>query len=82
MERIDHVVLSDDATRAIAVQGYLRSPLRQLADVDVVHGVSTPLAQSSADWSQIQVQGMQNAQAPSPLMQNVDAQVAQPLMQR
>jgi hypothetical protein len=82
LARIDHVVLSDDATRAIAVQGDLRSPLRRLADVDVVGGVNTSLAQSSTDWSQIQVPGMQNMQAPSPLIQTVDAQVAQPSMQR
>lgn len=81
LERIDHVVLSDDATRAIAVQGDLRSPLRRLADVDVVSGVNTPLAQSSTDWTQFQSPA-QAVQAPSPLMQMADVQAAQPAMQR
>ena len=82
LERIDQVLLSEDASRAIAVQGDIRSPLRRFADVDVVSGVSTPLAQSSTDWSQFQLPGMQNAQAATPLMQSADAQVAQPSMQR
>lgn len=82
LERIDHVVLSDDATRAIAVQGDLRSPLRRFADVDVVGGVSTPLAQSSMDWSQLQTPGMKNMQAPAPLMQSADMQTVQPSLQR
>lgn len=38
------------------------------------------LAQSSMDWSLFQVLGRQNAQAPTPLMQSADAQVAQPSM--
>ncbi|MFK2904365.1 peptidoglycan-binding protein [Dyella ginsengisoli] len=82
LERIDQVILSEDASRAIAVQGDIRSPLRRFADVDVVSGVSTPLAQSSTDWSQFQTPGMQSVQAPTPLMQSADAQVAQPSMQR
>ncbi|HET6431261.1 peptidoglycan-binding domain-containing protein [Dyella sp.] len=82
LERIDQVLLSKDASRAIAVQGDLHSPLRRFADVDVVTGVNTPLAQSSTDWAQFQVPGMQNVQAPAPLMQSADAQVAQPSMQR
>jgi len=76
------VILSEDASRAIAVQGDIRSPLRRFADVDVVSGVSTPLAQSSTDWSQLQVPGMQNMHAPSPLMQSADMQVAQSALQR
>lgn len=78
LERIDQVILSEDASRAIAVQGDIRSPLRRFADVDVVSGVSTPLAQSSTDWAQFQ----QNVQAPTPLMQSADVQVVQPSMQR
>jgi putative chitinase len=82
LERIDRVILSEDASRAIAVQGDIRSPLRRFADVDVVSGVSTPLAQSSTDWSQFQVPGMQSMHAPTPLMQSADMQVARPAMQR
>lgn len=76
------MILSEDASRAIALQGDIRSPLRRFADVDVVSGVSTPLAQSSTDWSLFQTQGMQNMQTPTPLMQSTDVQVAQPSMQR
>ena len=76
------MILSEDASRAIAVQGDIRSPLRRFADVDVVSGVSTPLAQSSTDWSQLQVPGMQNLQVATPLMQSADVQVAQPSLQR
>ena len=81
LERIDQVVLSDDATRAIAVQGDLCSPLRRLADVDVLSGVNTPLAQSSTDWTQLQPPA-QTMQAPSPLIQTPDVQAAQPAVPR
>lgn len=47
--RIDHVVLSEDASRAYAVQGDMKSPFKQHVDVDVVQAVQTPLAQSSAE---------------------------------
>lgn len=51
LERIDRVVLSEDASRVIAVQGEFGSPLLRLADVDVLQGINTPLAQSSAaEW--------------------------------
>jgi hypothetical protein len=46
--RIDQVILGEGATRAFAVQGDPRSPLRQIACVDVAQAVATPLAQSSA----------------------------------
>ncbi len=82
LERIDQVILSEDASRAIAVQGDARSPMRRFANVDVVSGINTPLAQSSTDWSQLQGPAVQNMQAPTPLMQSMDVQVAQPPMQR
>ena len=82
LERIDQVLLSKDASRAIAVQGDMHSPLRRFADVDVVSGISTPLAQSSTDWSLFQAPEKQNVQAPTPLMQSADVQVTQPSMQR
>lgn len=81
LERIDHVVLSEDGTRAIAVQGDLHSPLRRLADVDVLSGVNTPLAQSSTDWTQFRAPA-QTMQAPSPLIQTAEVQASQPAMQR
>jgi peptidoglycan hydrolase-like protein with peptidoglycan-binding domain len=48
MERIDHVVLSDDGSRAFAVQGDLSSPLRRVAEVSTAQAVTTPLDRSSA----------------------------------
>lgn len=48
LSRIDQVVLSDDATRAYAVQGDLNSPLKKIAEVETQKAVSTPLEQSSA----------------------------------
>jgi murein L,D-transpeptidase YcbB/YkuD len=77
LERIDQVMLSDDASRAFAVQN--SPPLRQFAHVGVVAGISTPLAQSSTDWMQFQAPSMQQAQAPT--RQAVQApQVASPSM--
>lgn len=70
MRRIDHVALSDDASRAYAVQGDTKSPFKQLAEVDVLHAARTPLAQSSAEampqnQSQAQVQQHTEAQMQS-----------------
>jgi hypothetical protein len=80
LERIDQVVLSEDGTRAIAVQGDFKSPLRCLADVDVVSGVNTPLAQSSTDWSPFE-SSLQSMHAPSPLTPTTDMQATKPAMQ-
>lgn len=49
MQRIDHVALSDDASRAYAVQGDAKSPFKQVAEVDVLQATRTPLAQSSSE---------------------------------
>lgn len=48
-QRIDHVVLSDDASRAYAVQGDLGSPFKKYVDVNVVQAIHTPIAQSSVE---------------------------------
>jgi hypothetical protein len=82
LQRIDRVILSEDSSRAFAVQESPSSLLRRFAFVDVVGGINTPLAQSSADWSVIQTPEAQNAQEPAPLSQSADVQVAQPSMQR
>jgi len=50
LTRIDHVVLSDDAKRAYAVQGELNSPFKRIAEVDVAQSVAKPLEQSSREW--------------------------------
>jgi predicted chitinase len=49
MSRIDHVVLSQDAIKAYAMQGKLNSPFKQHAEVDVAQAARTPLAQSSVE---------------------------------
>lgn len=48
MERIDHVTLNDDASRAYAVQGDVRSPHKQVADVHTERALDTPVEQSAA----------------------------------
>lgn len=72
MNQIDHVVLSDDASRAYAVQGDLRSPFKHIAQVDTAQATATPVEQSSAAWPQAQLQ-TGNTQA-----QNAPAQQVQP----
>lgn len=61
--RIDSVVLSDDATRAFAVQGAPRSPAMRLASVPTVEAINTPIAQSTQALEQIgqKVQAQQDA---------------------
>ncbi|KRA35822.1 hypothetical protein ASD68_05435 [Rhodanobacter sp. Root627] len=82
LERIDRVILSEDSSRAFAVQESAGSLLRKFAFVDVIGGINTPLAQSSADWSRMQMPEAQNAQEPAPLLQSADVRLAQPPMQR
>lgn len=69
MQRIDHVVLSDDASRAYAVQGDIQSPLKRVAEVDVVRAVGTSVAQSSSDWHQ---QTPRSAPSVTPVQQYAD----------
>ncbi len=47
MRQIDHVVLNDDASKLYAIQGDLNSPFKSFAEVDVMRGLNTPLAQST-----------------------------------
>jgi len=76
LERIDHVVLGENATRAFAVQGELDSPFRRFAGVDILQAVARPLAQSSADFRALP----QSANTQSPAMpQRHD--IAQPAVQ-
>jgi putative chitinase len=53
LSRIDHVVLSDDAKRAYAVQGDLNSPFKRVAEVSTQEATATPLARSSDAWAQV-----------------------------
>jgi len=62
MNRVDHVVLSDDGSKAFAVQGDLRSPAKQVANgVDTAQAVNTPMAQHTQIWQQ-NVQQVQHEQ--------------------
>lgn len=53
LTKIDHVVLSDDGSRAYAVQGDPNSPLKRMAEVDTAKAVNTPIEQSSADIAKL-----------------------------
>lgn len=59
LERIDHAVLSDDASRAYAVQGELRSPFKRFAEVQTQEAVNTSIERSGAAWEQIAAQQRQ-----------------------
>ena len=48
LSRVDNVMLSEDGSRAFAVQGKLDSPLRQIAHVQTAEAVNTPIDKSSA----------------------------------
>lgn len=50
--RVDHVVLNDDASRGWAVQGDLNSPFKQYTEVNVMQSIQTPIAQSSQEAAQ------------------------------
>ena len=62
LQRIDHAVLSDDASRTYAVQGDLGSPLKRVAEVNTVQGINTPLEQSSAALRQTQATAQSQVQ--------------------
>jgi peptidoglycan hydrolase-like protein with peptidoglycan-binding domain len=74
MSRIDKVMLNDQATQIYAVQGDLNSPFKQVASVDVVQGLQTPLAQSTQQVDQHLQQSQQSQQAQN--QQQAQAQAA------
>jgi hypothetical protein len=80
MNRIDHVVLSDDASRAYAVQGDINSLFKRYTDVNVAQAVGTPLAQSSAQW-QHDIQPVTPPQAMPPMQQRQNPQMDQTAVQ-
>jgi putative chitinase len=51
LSKIEHVLLSDDGSRAYAVQGDLNSPTKRTVDVDTAKAVNTPIEQSGAEIS-------------------------------
>ncbi|GGY17771.1 peptidoglycan-binding protein [Rhodanobacter panaciterrae] len=81
MSRVDHVVLSDDASRAYAVQGDTNSLFKRYTDVNVGQAIGTPLAQSSGQWQHDIQQPAQTQNAP-PMQQMQNLQMDQPAVQR
>lgn len=81
MSRVDHVVLSDDANRAFAIQGDLNSLFKRYANVDVTQAINTPVAQSSVQWQQ-NVQQTAQAHSAQATQQTQNPQPAQPAIQR
>ncbi|KAF1721972.1 XVIPCD domain-containing protein [Pseudoxanthomonas wuyuanensis] len=61
MTGIDHVVMSQDASRTFAVQGRLEDPAHQRTSVDTVQGLNTPLAQSTQRMAEINGQQAEQA---------------------
>jgi hypothetical protein len=81
MSRVDHVVLSDDASRAYAVQGDINSLFKRYTDVNVGQAMGTSVAQTSIQW-QHDIQQLAPAQTMPPLQQVQNPQMDQPVMQR
>lgn len=81
MSRVDHVVLSDDASRAYAVQGDINSLFKRYTDVNVAQAIGTPLTQSSVQW-QHDIQQLAPAQNTPPMQQMQNSQMDQPALQR
>jgi hypothetical protein len=50
LQRIDHVILNGDGSKAFGVQGELNSPFKQIVQVDTAQAIKTPLEQSSQQW--------------------------------
>ena len=53
MDRIDRVVLSDDATKITAVQDPTRLPILRYASLPVLEAINTSIEQSTAAWTQV-----------------------------
>lgn len=80
MRGIDHVMLSDDASRAFAVEGNLHSVHgldRKMAWVETVQALETPLDRSSAAWPQAEEQGRALVQQQQQQQQQVQQEAAQ-----
>ncbi|HEY4293247.1 XVIPCD domain-containing protein [Luteibacter sp.] len=66
LQRIDHVALNGDATRAYAVQGDPKTAFKRVAEVNTQEAMATPLEKSSQlllELGQAQQQGQQMTQA-------------------
>lgn len=79
MSWVDPVGLSDDASRAYAVQGDINSLSKRHTDVNLSQAIATPLVQSSAQWphdtpqlipTKPPMQQVQNPQADQPAIRH------------
>ncbi|WP_343161916.1 XVIPCD domain-containing protein [Luteibacter sp.] len=59
LSRIDHVVLSDDASKVYAVQGDMNSPHKRVVEIPTAQAVNTPLEQSKAAMEHMPTQQTQ-----------------------
>jgi peptidoglycan hydrolase-like protein with peptidoglycan-binding domain len=66
LTRIDHVVMSDDGSRAYAVQGDVNSPFKRYSDVDVARSLSVSLEQSGEDFLRAAEQHQRQVQKQAP----------------
>ena len=73
MTGIDHVVMSQDASRTFAVQGRLEDPSHQRASVDTLQGLNTPLAQSTQRIAEVAGQQSEQARSQAALAQQQEA---------
>ena len=69
MTDINHVALSNDGSRAFAVQGELNSPFKQITEVSTQHAMATPVEKSTQVLQQTDQQQRGQAQAQSPAQQ-------------
>jgi hypothetical protein len=76
MSQIHQVVLSDDGSRTFAAQGEKNMPFRQIAQVDTVEALNTPIEQSSVAWQNV-MQQTQREQAQQHVQQQEHQQAAQ-----
>jgi putative chitinase len=53
MSRIDHVMLSTDASRVFVVEGGLNSPFKQIASASTVESLDRPIADSSRELDHV-----------------------------
>lgn len=56
MQAVNHVVLSNDATRTFALQGGLNSSFKQITHVVTAQASNTTIEQSSATWQHVMQQ--------------------------
>jgi putative chitinase len=77
MNRIDHVMLSDDGSRTFAVQGDTQSLFKQVANVQTQSAVGTTVEQSSLALAQTTPRQPQTA--PIPTYQDAAQQPANPI---